>query len=108
MPAFSTVRTPEQSRVFHPSINRLRIVERRLEVPHSFELPGMLLPVIKLMSCQRLSGFRRGVIHEFITLAFRPAALVSSRFSRRGARLVPGVATIIGTLNNLSEPATGL
>src|SRR5215470_11227853 len=105
MPALPAVGSAENRRVFHASINRVRICDRRLQVPHSLELPGMLRPVIPLMRSHRLTRFRRRIVRKLVALALWPPARVPGRFARGRSRLVPGFATVVGALNDLSKPA---
>src|SRR5258708_33545542 len=72
----------------------------------ALELPGVLCAVIPLMCGQRFARFRRRVVHELVALAHRLAGL--ELLARSRSRLVPGFAAVIGSLNNLSEPAGSL
>src|SRR5438132_5253598 len=46
MPRFATISRAEQRRVFHSGVNRVWLVQRRLEMPNAFELPRMLLAIV--------------------------------------------------------------
>ena len=48
-PVLPAVGRPEQPRVFDPGVNRVRIGQRRFEVPHPLEFPGMRRAVVPLM-----------------------------------------------------------
>src|SRR5215469_13038377 len=74
-------------------------------MPDSLELPWVLRAVIPLMCGQRLAGGFRGVIDEFVAIALGHGAW---RRRRSCSRNLPGLATVIGALNDLAEPATGL
>ena len=77
-------------------------------MPDAFELPRMLRAVIPHMSRQRFAGFRRSVVNEFVALAFGHAVGSGGRLARRRPWLCPGFAAVIGALNDLSKPGTGL
>src|SRR5690242_1101323 len=75
-------------------------------MPDSLELPGMLRTVIPLVRGQRFAGFVRCVIDELVALPdcrTRSGGLLWIR-----SRLVPRLAAVVGTLNDLSEPAGAL
>ena len=44
VPVLAAVGRAEHSSVFHAGVNRVGIGERRLEMPHPLELPGMWVP----------------------------------------------------------------
>src|SRR5215472_5917216 len=67
----------------------------------------MLCAVVPLMSGERLARFRRSVVLKLIAFSFWRAARAGA-LTWRCSRLVPSFAAIIGALNDLSEPATGL
>src|SRR5579863_6162399 len=75
-------------------------------MPDSLKFPRMLRAVIELMGCQRLARFRRRIVCELIALAFRRPRC--NRLAGRQSRLMPRLAAIIGSLNNLPEPSAGL
>src|SRR5579872_7595079 len=72
-------------------------------MPDSFEFPRMLGSVIPLV---RVQLCRRRVVCKFVAFAFGWARLCG--LSRRRSRLVPRLAAVIGTLNDLPEPAARL
>src|SRR5277367_290129 len=72
-------------------------------MPDTLKLPRMLRAVIPLMRGERLG---RGVIRELIAFALGRAG--GSGLAGRRSRLMPGFAAIVGTLNDLPEPAAGL
>src|SRR5262249_44293134 len=84
LPGAAAVHRAEQRGVFHPGIDGFRIGQRRLEVPDSLEFPGVLRAVVPLVSP------RDTVILE----------LVADR--------LPRLATVVGALDHLTEPAAGL
>src|SRR5207248_9988135 len=106
LPILSAIGRAEQGGVFNPGINRIRIGQRRLQMPDPLELPGMLRAVIPLVGGEWLAGLSRCVIGKFIAGGFRRTWFWL--LSRRRSRLVPGFATIVGALNDLSEPAARL
>src|SRR5260370_40097725 len=77
-------------------------------MPDAFELPRMLRAVIPHVGRRRLSGFRRGIVNEFVALAFGHAVGRRGRLAGGCTRLYPSLAAIIGSLNDLSEPGAGL
>src|SRR5437764_12660759 len=76
-------------------------------MPDALELAWVLRAIVKLVCGERLAGFWRGVIDEFIAFAFRHSSW-SLGFARRRAGLVPGLAAVIGALDDLAEPSAGL
>ena len=74
----------EQGGVFHAGVDRVRIGQRRLQMPDALELPGMRRAVVPLMRAGN------AVVRE----------LVADR--------LPGLAAIVGALDHLAEPAAGL
>src|SRR5215216_4890462 len=77
-------------------------------MPDSFKFPRTLGAIVVLVGGQRLPGFRRRVIDKLVALSRRSTVRHRGRFTRRGPRLLPGLATVIGTLNHLPEPSAGL
>ncbi len=108
LPVLPAIGRAEQGGVFHSGINRVRIAERRLDMPDALELPRMLRAVIPLMSGKRFPGWCGGVVYELVALGFRRSRRLSGLFARRCSRLYPSLAAVIGALNNLPKPATGL
>ena len=84
LPGPAAVRRPEQPGVLHPGVDRIRIRQRRLQVPDPRELPPMRRPVIPL-------------VRPGDTVVGEPAA-----------RRLPGHAAVIGTLDHLPRPAAAL
>ena len=84
LPRLPAVGRAEQGGVLHPGVDRVRIGQRRLEMPDALELPGVRRAVVPLV--------RAGdaVVHE----------LVADR--------LPGLAAVVGALDHLPEPAAGL
>src|SRR5205814_9097176 len=89
----------KKSGVFHACINMIRIMERRLQVPDTLELPGMLRPVVPLVCAWY------AVVNEFVAFARRHSVRAGSR---PATRRVPRFSTIVGTLNDLPKPRTCL
>src|SRR5215475_11260149 len=54
VPALSAIGSLEDGCVLHTRVDRVRIVERRLQVPHPFELPRVLRAVVPLVRGKRL------------------------------------------------------
>src|SRR5260370_22856792 len=76
-------------------------------MPNALELPRMLRAVVPLMSGERLPGLRGGVVHKLVALAFGRASR-AGLFARRRSWLCPGLAAVIGALDDLPEPAAAL
>src|SRR5205807_410778 len=89
-------------------IDRVRLVERRFDMPDALELPRMVGAIVPLMSRERLPSPVRGIVHELIALRFRETFWRGDWLARRCSRLEPGFAAVIRTLNNLAKPAAGL
>jgi hypothetical protein len=106
LPALASIGRAKQRRVLHARIHRLRIGERWLDVPHALELPGMLRAVVPLMRGQRFSRLRRRVVDESIWQR--------RRWTRSGnrlagqPRLMPGLAAVVRSLDQLPEPSACL
>ena len=75
-------------------------------MPHPLELPGMLRAVVPLMRGERLAGFGRRVVDELVARGLRRTW--GGRLSGRRSGLVPGLAAIVGALDQLPEPAARL
>src|SRR6266436_8164392 len=73
---------------------------------HAFELAGMLRAVIPLMRGERFAGCVRGVVDKLVARGLRGTG--GRRLSGRRSGLMPGFAAVIGALNDLPKPATGL
>ena len=71
----------EQGGVFDAGVDRVRIGQRRFEMPDALELPGMLRAVVPLVRGERLAGLGRSVVDELVALAGMgkpPGAVVGS------------------------------
>ena len=88
LPGLAAVGGCEQRGVFHTGVDRVRIGERRFEMPDALEFPGMLRAVVPLMRGERLAGFRRSVVDELVALARRRAAGLRHFFP-------PGVSQVL-------------
>ena len=53
LPILPAIRRAEQRGVLRPGIHRVRVGQRRLEMPDALELPGMLRAVIPLVRARR-------------------------------------------------------
>src|SRR5205823_14301402 len=80
----ATVGRAEERRVLDAGEHRVRIGQRRLEVPDPRELPGMLRPVVPLVRA------RNAVVSELV------------------ADGLPGLAAVVRALDDLAVPAGGL
>ena len=108
VPGLAAVGRAEQGGVLHAGVDGVRIGQRRLEVPDALELPGVLRAVVPLVRRERLAGLGRGVVDELVALALGHAVGRGGRLAGRRARLVPGLAAVVGALDDLPEPAAGL
>src|SRR5438094_6071337 len=70
-------------------------------MPDPFELPRMLRAVVKLVRAHF------ALIHKHVALAFGHATRADQVFGLRSG-WIPRFATVIGTLDDLPEPAAGL
>src|SRR5579864_577745 len=75
-------------------------------MPDPLKLPGMLRPVIPLVRRQRLAGFGGCVVDELV--AYARCRTGCGRLLRVRPRLMPRFAAVVGTLNDLPEPAGSL
>src|SRR5690242_14453178 len=78
-------------------------------MPDALEFPGVLGAVVPLMRGQRFAAlFGRSVVNEFVAFALGHALRRGGFFAGRRAGLNPGLAAVIGALDDLAEPAAGL
>src|SRR5205807_1599458 len=91
----------EQCSVFHAGVNMIGIVERRLEMPDTFEFPRMLRAVVPLMRAGN------SVVNELVALAFLHSAF-AFQFLGAAPRRLPGFAAVAAPLNDLPEPTARL
>src|SRR5207245_6082523 len=84
LPGLPGIRGTEEGRVFNPGVDRVGISQRRFEMPHALELPGARRPVVPEV--------RAGL------------ALVDELVPHR----LPGLAPVVGALDQLPEPPGGL
>ena len=108
VPVLAAVGRAEDGRVFDAGVDRVRIVQRRLQVPDALELPRVLRAVVPLVRGERLAGFGRRVVDELVALALGHAVGRRGRLAGRRAGLVPRFAAVVGALDDLPEPAAGL
>jgi hypothetical protein len=84
IPGLPAIGRFEEGGIFGSSVDRVRVSQRRLQVPDTGELPGVLRAVVPLM------GARHAVVLE----------LVADR--------LPCLAAIVRALHRLAEPAARL
>src|SRR5947207_2265583 len=63
LPVLAAISRFENRCVFDSSVNRIRIGERRLQMPHPLELPGMRFAVVELVCSHWRAGLSRRVIN---------------------------------------------
>src|SRR5262249_14223271 len=108
VPGFSAVGGLEDRRIFDACVGGVGIFIRRLDVPDALEDPGLLRAVVKLMGGERSAAFLGiFVVDELVAFALGHSAF-AGEFLRFAAGRVPGLAAVVGALNDLSEPAAGL
>src|SRR5580765_7397530 len=73
-------------------------------MPDAFEHPWLLRAVVELVRRHR-RGF---VVDEFVAFPLGHAFGSGGRLTGGRAGLMPGLAAVIGALNDLAEPAAGL
>src|ERR1700736_7031456 len=83
-PLLCAVGRAEQSRVFNPGVDGIRIGQRWFDMPDALELPGVRRAVVPHVSAGD------AVVYELV------------------AHGLPRLAAVIGTLDQLPEPAAGL
>src|SRR3972149_9777622 len=108
MPVLAAIGAAEQRGVFNTGVNRIRIGERRFQMPDALELPRVRRAVVPLVRGQGFAGFRRSVVNELVAFALGHAVRSGDRFAGRRSGLVPSLAAVIRALNDLSEPAARL
>src|SRR5437763_14947697 len=74
-------------------------------MPHPLELPGMLRAVVPHVGGERLAVRAGGLVSKLVALAFRHPLGRGLNFS---AGNFPRFSAVIGALNDLPEPSTGL
>src|SRR5262249_3858149 len=84
LPCLPTVGRTEQGGVFNPSVDGIRISQRGFEMPDARELPGVWRAIVPLVRAGN------AVVHELVT------------------HRLPRLATVVGALDLLPEPAAGL
>ena len=84
LPRLPAIGRAEQGGVLDPGVNRVRIGQRRFQMPDALELPGMRRAVVPLVSAGN------AVVYELV------------------AHRLPGLAAIVGALDQLPEPAARL
>src|SRR4029077_10618005 len=67
----------------------------------------MLGAVVPLVRGKRLAGFRGSIVRKLVALALGLLGRLGGAPGRR-ARLMPCLAAVIGTLDDLAKPAAGL
>src|SRR5207247_4008184 len=84
LPRLTAVRSPEQSSVFHTSVDCVRIGQRWFEMPDSLELPRVRRAIVPLMRADF------ALIRELVTYR------------------LPCLAAVVGALHHLPRPAARL
>src|SRR5438034_520956 len=77
-------------------------------MPDAFELPRVLRAVVPLVRRERLAGLRTRIVDKLVALALGHAVGGRGRLTGRCSRLVPALAPVVGALDDLPKPATGL
>src|SRR5215475_3242019 len=77
-------------------------------MPDSFELPRVRRAIVPLVRGERLAGFGRRVVNKLVALALGHALWGSCGLAGRCAGLMPGLAAVIGALDDLSKPTARL
>jgi len=95
LPRLAAVGRTKQRRVFNAGVDGVGVVERRLEMPNSFELPRMRRAVVKLMRRERFTGFFLGVVNKLIALAFRHSVRRGRGLADGRSGLKPRLAAIV-------------
>src|SRR3989338_1816735 len=77
-------------------------------MPHAFEFPRVRRSVVELMRRQRFPGWGRRIVDELVAFSLLRAVRTICRLSGRSSRLKPGLASVVGTLDDLAEPVAML
>src|SRR5207245_10159690 len=107
-PGLPAVRRPEDGRILEARVDGAGVGERGLEVPDALELPRPLRAVVVLVGGERLARLGRRVVDELVALALRHPVRRGGGLALRRARLVPGLPSVVGALDDLPEPAARL
>ena len=107
VPVLASIGRAEHRRIFHPSVDGVRIGQRWFQVPDPFELPGVLRAVEPLVRRESFAGLRRNVVSELVALTLGHA-FGSLGLIRRCPGLVPRLTAVVGSLDDLAKPAAGL
>src|SRR5258708_2531489 len=105
LPVLPAVGRAKQAGVFYSGIDRVRLRDRRFNMPDALELPRVLRAVVPHVSGKWFAGFCGSVIHELVALAFGRSRLLSILFARRRPWLYPPFPAVVGPLTNLSNPS---
>src|SRR6266403_2156154 len=89
----------KQRGVFHTGVACIRIAQRRFEMPDAFELPRMRRAVVPEMFADL------ALVNKLITL---PLGHAFGSGCHPAAGRFPRVTAVVGTLDDLAEPAAGL
>src|SRR5215472_450669 len=76
-------------------------------MPHALELPWMLCAIVELMGGERFASLGRHIVGELVAFALGHASW-SFGFALGRSGLEPALAAIVGALDDLSKPSTGL
>src|SRR5215475_199191 len=95
IPRLTTVGGAKKCGILNARIDGVWVVERRFNMPNSFELPWFWCAVVELMGRKWFAGFRRRIVDKLITLALRHTLGRRGRLAGRGTGLEPGFAAVI-------------
>jgi hypothetical protein len=107
LPCPASVGRFKYRRILDTGIDGVGIGQRRFEMPHALKFPRTLCAVIMLVRRKRPSGFCRCIVHEHVAFTLRHTIRPHEILRFRAWR-VPGLAAIIGPLNDLPKPAARL
>src|SRR5262245_26468693 len=77
-------------------------------MPDPLELPRVRCAVVPLVRGKGFAGFSRRIVNKLVALALGHAFRGGGRFAGGCSRLVPALATVIRSLNDLAKPAARL
>src|SRR5262249_32963421 len=108
IPSLATIGGAKQCGILNARIDGVWVVERRLNMPNSFELPWFWCAVVELVGRKWFAGFRRRIVDKLVTLALAHPLGRRGRLAGRRTAFGPGSAAMLSPLNNLAAPAAGL
>jgi hypothetical protein len=98
LPRLSAVDRAEQGSVFNPGVDRVRIGERRFEMPDALELPGVGRAVVPLVSAGD------AVVYELVT--YRLPSLATVVGARINCPNQPLVCDAYSRFGSAGDPLT--